>query len=219
MGGVVEWEKSPGRLKKVSVLRCPPPFPLRLPHLRLPPLEPSSCRNLVNYILICSPSLFSLSFLRAEGTASTLYPSVPIDTWCEVVLKCLLMEALRDNYAKNFTGNSKDSSHSGGHRPCNPHQGAYALSTTQEQRIQKDWVKEEGGHYPRMITLTSPGQSLFRFLCSSWSADPDVVPDYTDPLRKMHSVLTNSYHLLSIPLDINTSFTDREVISLSKARS
>lgn len=158
-------------------------------------------------------------FLKGRGHASTLYPSVPIDTWCKVVLKCLLMEALRDNYAKNSKGNSKDSSHSGGQGLCSPHLGANALSTTQEQRIQKDWVKEEGGHYPRMITMTSPGQALFHFLCSFWSADPDVVPDYTDPLRKIHSVLTNSHHLLSISLGINTSFTDGEVISLSKVRS
>lgn len=181
MGGVAEWEKSPRWLKKVSVLRYPSPFPLLLPHLCFPPFQPSSCCNLVNYLLVCSPSLFSPSFSRAEGTSSHRIPSVLIDTWCEVVLKCLLMEALRDNYAKNSKGNSKDSSHSGGQGLCSPHQGAYALSTTQEQRIQKDWVKEEGGHYPRMITITSPGQSLFRFLGSFWSADPDVVPDCTYP--------------------------------------
>lgn len=74
MGGVVEWEKSPGRLKKASVLRCPSPFPLLLPHLRLPPLELSSRCNLVNYLLICSPSLFSLSFSRAEGTPAHCIP-------------------------------------------------------------------------------------------------------------------------------------------------
>lgn len=178
MGGVVEWEKSPSWSAEEGVCaQVSLSFSSASPPSSLTSIRALFTHNLVTNLF---PFIILPKFLKDRGHASTLYPSVPIDTWCKVVLKCLLMEALRDNYAKNSKGNSKDSSRSGGHRPCNPHQGAYALSTTQEQRIQKDWVKEEGGHYPRMITL-SPGQSLFRFLCSSWSADPDVIPDYTDP--------------------------------------
>lgn len=69
-----------------------------------------------SFLLICCSVCFITlpKFLNGRDHTSSLHPSVQTDTWCEVVLQCLLMEAFRGNYAKNSNSNSKDSSHFGG---------------------------------------------------------------------------------------------------------